>query len=345
MKKLSLSIILIFVVTALIATPLSSGCAEKGPAAGELPEVEWILASTETTTGHHTVQDMQKFADGVSRRTGGKFNIRIALEGELGFKRDEFLGALQKNDIQMSQLGPGLFTPVMPEMGVFVLPFLQDGSREQLYKMEQATREMTLKTFEEKFGIGYAGLTAVTSQEIISSKKIDDFTNLNGIKIRVWRELDAKSIELLGGVPVYMPGSECYPAMQRGVVTAVNTGLPAMLDRSLQEVGKYVYRVGLPPGIHYIVFNIEAFNALPDKYQRILYEEGRTLTDQAKDTFLHVDSDAAAELESSGVQIIELPADQRAAVRGKVKSIWEGWASESPTNKAYYDAVLAALGI
>ena len=93
----------------------------------------------------------------------------------------------------MAQLAIGPLIGVMPEMGLFVLPFFQDGTREQLYKMEEAVRPMARQTFEERFGTFFIGCLTVTSQEIISSEKIDDWTNLNGVKIRVWRDQDAQS--------------------------------------------------------------------------------------------------------------------------------------------------------
>ncbi len=343
MKKVFLVFIGVLILVTLTATPLLAGCAAEGPA--EAAMVEWLWCSTETTASHHLVIDNQKAADDVSRRTGGNFNIRITLGSELGFDRDEFLSQIQKGEIEMAHLSAGMLTGVMPELGLFVLPFLQDGTREQLYKMEAAVRPMVRQTLEERFGLTYIGSTSTTPQEVISSEKIDDWTNLSGVSIRVWRDLDARLFESLGAVPVYMPGGECYPAMQRGVITGVNTGLPAMLDRSLQELGKYVYRVGLPPGINYHLVNIEAFNALPDRYKRILYEAGADMTDRARETFLHVDGAAAAELESYGVQIIELPPEQRVAIRDIAKPIWEDYANASPTNRAYYDAAIAALGL
>jgi len=344
MKKSFLGIMVALLLTALISAPLLSGCGEKGPAAGEMPEVEWILVSTETTPGHHTVQDIQKFADGVGARTNGKFKIRVALEGELGFKRDAYVETLQKNEIQMATFDPGFLTAQIPHIGVFNLTFLQDGTLGQLLKIEQSTRDLTIPEFR-KLNAAPIAWYALTSQELISSEPIDDFTDLKGMKVRVWRELDAKLIEKMKGVPVYMPGAECYTAMQRGVVSAVNTGTPAMVDRSLQEVGKYLYRFGGPPASQYLVYNLEAFDALPEEYKRILFEEGWKLTDRGKDTTLRVDGEAVAILKDGGVEEFQIPEAQRTGLRDLAKPLWNEWASESPTNKAALDAAMKALGI
>jgi TRAP-type transport system periplasmic protein len=312
--------------------------------AQDLPEIEWLLVSTETTPGHHVVQDKQAFAEGVAARTDGRFTIRVALEGELGFRRDSYVRALQQNQVQMSGYDPGFLTAQVPHLGVFNLTFLQDGTLEQLMAIEQATRDMTTSEFE-RLGVAPLAWYALTSQELISAQPIEDFTDLRGMSVRIWRELDAKLIERMQGVPVYLPGSEVYPAMQRGVVVAVNTGTPAMVDRSLQEVGKYLYRFGGPPASQYLVYNIDAFNALPDFYKRVLFEEGWKLTDRARATVRRVDGEAVAIMAAEGVEELQIPADQRTRLRELATPLWEEWAAEDPRNAEALALARAGLGL
>lgn len=315
-----------------------------GLAAQELPSVEWLLVSTEPSSGHHYVQDLQKFADNVAERTEGRFKIRIALEGELGFKRDSYARAIQRNQVQMASFDPGFLTAQIPHVGVFNLTFLQDGSLEQLMALEQATRELTIREIK-KLNAAPIAWHSTTSQEIISAEPIPDFTDLQGLKIRVWRDLDAQLIEKMNGVPVYLPGSEVYPAMQRGVVSAANTGTPGMVDRSLQEVGKYLYRFGGPPSSQYVVYNIDAFDDLPDEYKRALFLAGWKLTDRGRETVLQVDAEAVAKMKAEGVEEFEIPADQRKVLQELATPLWEQWAAENPTNQQALDAAREALGL
>jgi len=319
---------------------------QPGPAAAQedLPEVEWILVSTETTPGHHIVQDVTKFVEGVAEQTDDKFTIRVALEGELGFTRDAYVRAIQRNQVQMAQFDPGFLTAQIPHLGVFNLTFLQDGTLEELMKIEQATREMTLEAFRN-LNVEPLAWYALTSQELISSESIEDFTDLGGLKIRVWRELDAQLIEEMNGVPVYLPGSEVYTAMQRGVVAAANTGTPAMVDRSLHEVGKYLYRFGGPPASQYLVVNIDAFDDLPDRYKRVLFQEGWELTDRAKETVLRVDGAAVDEMKKAGVEEFQIPTDQRQALREMATPLWQEWADQNPKNQEALDLAKKALGL
>jgi len=312
--------------------------------AEDTPKVDWILVSTESTAAHHTVQDLQKFADGIAARTDGKFAIRVALEGELGFKRDAYVRSLQSGQIQMASFDPGFLTAQVSHLGVFNLPLLQDGSLDQLTAIEQATRTQTIDAFE-KLNALPIGWFSYTTQEIISSVEIPDWSNLDGVKIRTWRELDSKLIESLNGVPVNIAGSEVYPAMQRGVVVAANTGTPAMVDRSLQEVGKYLYRFGGAPASQYLVVNIDMFDDLPNAYKRALMLEGWALTDRAKRSVLDEDAKAVAIMAKSGVKEYAIPEEQRAAMRKAAGPIWDEWAGRTPANQQALDSVKQALGL
>lgn len=310
--------------------------------AQESPEVKWTLVSMETTREHHAVKDAIAFAKGVSDRTKGRFTIRVALEGELGFKRDAYVRALMGQQVQMATIDPGFATAQIPHLGVFNLPFLQDGTLKDIVALEQATVGLTTEQFK-RLKIAPCAWLSLTPQEMISTKPVPDFTNLDGTSVRVWRELDAQLIKKMNGVPVYLPGSEVYLAMQRGVVTMANTGTPAMLDRSLEEVGKFVYRFGGPPSNHYVAYNIAAFTALSADYKQAFQDECKALTERGKKTVVSEDEKAVKKLKQAGVQIYDIPVVQRDKLRSLAVPLWAEWAQKDPLNKQALDAVKTSL--
>lgn len=334
----TVSILLSFTYLFSMATPASSAQAE------EAPEVKWTLVSMETTREHHAVKDAIAFAKGVSDRTKGRFAIRVALEGELGFKRDAYVRALMSQQVQMATIDPGFASAQIPHFGVFNLPFLQDGTLKETVALEQATLALTTEEFK-RLKMAPCAWLSLTPQEMISSKPVPDFTNLGGTSVRVWRELDAQLIKKMNGVPVYLPGSEVYLAMQRGVVTMANTGTPAMLDRSLEEVGKHVYRFGGPPSNHYVAYNIAAFTALPPDYKKAFQDECKALADLGKKTVVNEDEKAVIKLKQAGVQMHDIPAAQRDKLRALSIPLWSEWAEKNPLNKKALDTAKAALSI
>lgn len=336
MKKASLSACYISILATFSLAPVAQ--------AEEAAEVKWTLVSMETTREHHAVKDAIAFAKGVSDRTEGRFNIRVALEGELGFKRDAYVRALMSRQVQMATIDPGFASAQIPHFGVFNLPFLQNGTLKDIVALEQATLAQTTEEFK-RLKMAPCAWLSLTPQEMISSKPVPDFTNLGGTSVRVWRELDAELIKKMNGVPVYLPGSEVYLAMQRGVVTMANTGTPAMLDRSLEEVGKHVYRFGGPPSNHYVAYNIAAFEALPAEYKKAFQQECKALTERGKKTVVDEDEKAVVKLQKAGVQMHDIPAAQRDQLRALSIPMWSEWAQKSPANKKALEAAKTALHV
>ena len=130
--------------------------------------------------------------------------------------------------------------------------------------------------------------------------------------------------------------------MQRGVVVAANTGTPGTVDRSLHEVGKYLYRFGGPPSSQYVVVNIDAFDELPDAYKRALMLAGWNLTDRGRHTVREVDGEAVAIMKAAGVEEFQIPDDQRVKLQELARPLWETWASETENNKRARDGALHA---
>src|SRR3546814_7912142 len=60
-----------------------------------------------------------------------------------------------------------------------------------------------------------------------------------GVKIRGLNKLFDTGLSAMGAVPVSMPGSEVYQALQTGVIDAGLTGVQAASARRYYEVQKY----------------------------------------------------------------------------------------------------------
>jgi TRAP-type mannitol/chloroaromatic compound transport system substrate-binding protein len=98
-----------------------------------------------------------------------------------------------------------------------------------------------------KFGVvGFP--CGVIPKEIFahSHKKVTSLAEFKGLKLRTsgaWAEIAAK----LGASTVSMPGSEVFPALERGVVDAIEWGPPAMnVAAGFHEIAPYT----IVPGVH-----------------------------------------------------------------------------------------------
>jgi TRAP-type C4-dicarboxylate transport system substrate-binding protein len=316
------------------------------PACASQPTVNWILGTAEPKLEDWNIAPLVELGERVSARTDGKFTIDVTIGKELGVERDAIATLLSDGVIQMAFL-TGSAAGHFPHIEVHYLPFLVGAGGDPLadgHKIETALADIDKREFA-KLGISPYNFLVMTPVQIISKEPIEDASDLKGMKIRAWSEATADIIRAIGGEPVIMSITETYVSMERGVVDGVMTGIPAMISMSLYETGKYCTLINLAPGQIHNVYNIEAFEALPDEYQKILLEEEKTLHEQYVAAQPTVDKESLDELKALGVEVREVPSDARARMVAQVKPLWEEWGSESALNRETLDTALAALGL
>lgn len=111
---------------------------------------------------------------------------------------------------------------------------------------------------------GFSNYGALWSRQPITAAG-----DLKGLKVRSFNL--ASDARIAAGIStVFLPGSEVYPALQRGVIDATDwASLQFALDLGLPDVTKYVYAPGvLRPGpIVDLIINLTTWRALPEAAQ------------------------------------------------------------------------------
>ena len=329
----------------VLVSSLVVACAAPAPAPA-LPEITWKLGCSEATHDEWNVHVVDVMADRIRDRTDGRFNIIVYVSGELGVKRELLPKTLSAGVIDMAWNCTGHIAGTFSHLGVYGLPFLVGGTEGALkdgHRAAGALHDITVREFA-KLGIAPGMFFVMTPVQLISKTPVDDVSDLKGLKVRAWDEATSNIIMNMKGVPVIMSVTETYLAIQRGVVDAVLTGVPAMITQSLQELAKNMYLINLAPACVYVNYNIEAFEALPEEYQQILLEELELLEKRADEAQPIADKESLDVMAAAGVDLIEPTPEQMERVIAQVMPLWEDWAAESAINKEAYDAVMAAFG-
>ena len=137
----------------------------------------------------------------------------------------------------------------------------------------------------------------------------------------------------LGATPSTMPASETYTALQRGTIDAI--GFPytyTFVSYKTEEISDWVTTnmklgtVNCPT-----VFNVDAWNALPDQYKELL----NSLKDGAA-AAMEAAYNAQDEVnvkrwkEEGKIQLVEIPEDEMAEFRRIAgKPVWDAWVEDN----------------
>jgi len=331
-------------VTTTVTASAKTVTVTAAPAPAPRPEVSWVGVGGEANHQVWSQVIMDTMCERISYRTDGKFNVSITLEKELGITRADAPTAVMSGAVPIGHLVA--VSSHFPWWGLMNLPFLigpVNGPLADHNNVSVALRPIIDREFSAK-GIARGADWCMTPVNVISKAPIDDASDL-GIIVRCWNETTANIITALKGEPVIMPTGETYVALQRGVIDAVLTGVPAMNSFSMHEVAGYLYLYNLAPGSQFLTYNIEAFNALPEEYQKILLEELAMAEPEFQKAYPEVEGEALDIIAANGVELVEIPADQMARVVTQCAPLWAEWEAISDINKEALDIAKMTLGI
>lgn len=160
------------------------------------------------------------------------------------------------------------------------------------------------------------------------NKEIRSLEDIKGLKMRI-PGLGGEVLKRAGGVPVLMPGSEVFTALERGAIDAAEwVGPYNDLAFGLHKAAKYYYYPGWhePGSVMEALINEKALKALPEDLQAVVLNACLIANQDMLAAFMQANFEALQTLQKThGVQLRKLPDD----VLARLKSISEEVVRES----------------
>jgi TRAP-type transport system periplasmic protein len=268
-------------------------------------------------------QAAQRFADLVQERTGGRYEVKVFPQGQLGNER-ELEEGLQIGNLDFTFGGPGVLTNFDPLIGVFDLPFLF-GSYEQANEvMDGPIGAKAFDSLRENAGIRVLASGAQGFRYVLTKDKpIEAISDIEGLKIRVPEaETFLEAFRLIGANPVPIPWGETYTGMQTGVVDGLE-GVPEVLQNfKMYEVGQNVARTGHVLATLQLLVSEQIYEGLPDDVKQIVDEAAREAWHAQREAAQAGNVEAEAALEELGVVFTDPPV---APFQEAVRPYWDEW--------------------
>jgi len=161
-----------------------------------------------------------------------------------------------------------------------------------------------LKEFEDQGNV-FTGAGAVPGMVIMSKVKLDKLADYNGRKIRsnggFWDEF----IKSLGGVPVNVPSSEQYEALNRGLVEAVIHVPSSMKTYGLWDMVKDVTLInfGIYRSINTFSFNPTTWKSLTPAQRKVMLESALDANIDIAAGYLKTGEVALEESKKKGISV------------------------------------------
>lgn len=202
---------------------------------------------------------------------------------------------------------------------------------------------------EEFADIHLLAIILTTPYQFHMAAPLDEFTELEGRRIRVSGPGLTALTEAFGGVPAGMPLPEVYEAMQRGVIDGAIAPWTAVPTFHLDEVAHQHIQGDLAVGLTFMGMSHQFYNSLPADLQELVDTQfsGDAVARHEAECFQQIDAQAIAAAQERGNEIIVVSPEDRAAAAERLQPVIERLIDEVEATgrpaRDFYEALQAEM--
>lgn len=316
-----------------------------GPTAAEINE-HTIKFAAANNKGHPQVTGMEKFAELVKEKSGGKIEIKLFPGGVLGGDV-QTVSALQGGVIEMTVLNAGILASNAKAFGAVDLPFLfNDGAEaDKIMDGPFGTSLINLLPDTGLVGLAYweLGFRNLTNNR----RPVATLEDIKGLKIRtIQSPIPIELFNSLGANAVPLPYTELYTALETGTVDGQENPAANILNAKFYEVQKYmtVTRHQYNPQI--VLISKKFWDTLNDEEKAVIQSAATEARDYQRKVSREFDAKAIEDIKATGMEVSELSPEETQKLRDAVKPLIDKFSAEigADTVAALFKELDAARG-
>lgn len=297
-------------------------------------DVQWELSVWGPPRAY--TKSVETLASEVEEKSGGKFKIRVHYAEAISPAKEN-LDGIKLGAFEAATFCASYHPGKNPAMTGLDLPFLPLKGLDAVYNTQDAYYQHPVVVNEMKRWNAIAFMpTPLPQYEFMGvgepPKTLEDWEDL---RVRALGGL-GEAMRELGAVPTSVPAPEIYTSLERGMINAAAVAYTYMhASYRLHEISKW-FTDGLSPGTINcgLVFNRDAWEALPTEYQNMLTEAKPKAYEAMKAAYLEADAKNVPMFEQMGLQRLTYTPDQRAEFEERAaKPVWERWVADMNSKK------------
>lgn len=280
-----------------------------------------IKFANQNAKGHPIVSGMEKFAELVDAKSGGKLKVQVFPGGVLGSDQAN-VSALQGGTLEMASMNSGIFASLVKDFAIYDFPFLFGNPKEADAVVDGPFGKGLHAKLEEKGLVGLAyyelGFRHITN----SKRPITKVEDIAGLKLRVIpNPINVDWVSALGANPTPLPFPELYAALEQKAVDGQENPVATIKGAKLFEVQKYITLTNHQYNPQSVVISKKFWDTLSAGDRKIL-QDAALESAQYQRTQSRASLMAGLEdLKKGGMQVSELPPAEVAKLREKMKPV------------------------
>ena len=310
-----------------LAASLAAASLLSLPAAAQIQE-RTIKFPSASNKGHPQVLGVEKFAELVKQKSGGKLTVKSFPGGALGPDL-QTVSAMQGGTVEMTVMNASLLAANVKEMTVLDFPYLFANAQEADAVIDGPVGRKLLDKLQAKGLVGLAYWDLGFRQMHFRKQAVAKADDLKGVKMRVIpTPIYLDFMNSLGANAISMPFTETYTALEQGAIDGMTNPLLNILDGKYNEVTKYLT-------ITNHMYTPQAVLVSKKFWDKLSADEKKILQDAATETTVYqrrVAREEAAkvlvEAKKKGMIVTELPPEEIAKLRERSKPVIEKYTRE-----------------
>ena len=318
-------VMLVLLITAFAL----SGCAGKK---GTSPQAGGNAGSAATTIRlahpyneqHPLHQGVEKFAELVSQKTGGKVIVKVFPNSTLGTPR-EITEGVKMGSLDMGLIPTTNVAVYYNKLDLYYLPFLFQNS-EHAYAVadgkvgSKLNEELLRKTGLRTLAMYESGFRQITNSKH-SIKAPRDLANL---KMRSTDSpINVDTFKALGANTSPMAISEVFTALQQGTMDGQDNPIGNVYAFGYYKAQKYLTLTRHQWAGIMLLINDKLYNKLSPAYQKALQEAAAESANWQRKEINKQEAGYLDLMKKEGLQVNELTPDGRTQFQNRMHQVWE----------------------
>ena len=215
-----------------------------GAASAQEIKEHTIKFAHQNPAGHPIVMGMEKFAEIVKAKSGGKIKVNLFPGGVLGSDQAN-VSALQGGTLEMVVLNTGILASQVKELSIFDFPFLFTTTKEADAIVDGPVGKKMHAKLEEKGIVGLSYWELGFRNMTNSKRPLNKVEDIAGLKLRVIpNPINVDWVKALDANPTPLPFPEVYAAMEQKAIDGHENPVTVINANKFYEVQKYIAMTG-----------------------------------------------------------------------------------------------------
>lgn len=268
----------------------------------------------------HMGYGVDRFAELVSEKSGGKMKIRGYPNGTLGGDL-QTISALQGGTVELTTMPPGLLVGLDSQFGIFDLPFLFDSFAQADAVLDgPAGSAMMDRLPNGLVGLAYwdHGFRNVSNSRHPIAKAAD----FEGLKLRsLQAPIMIDTFTAMGSNAVAMAFTELFTALETRTVDGQDNPIVAFETNNFDEVQKHLSQTRHVYNPLVVLISRKAWDSLNDDERKVLREAAEETRAEQRKVSREMEAKAIERIKEQGVVVTDITPEARADMRAKVQPV------------------------